>query len=109
MKFEKGQLQQILSIDAATEAKWLDPINAACDKYSINTKLRLAAFIAQVGHESGRLSTLTENLSYSASGLMSTWPSRFDTFTANSVARNPEKIANIVYASRMGNGDASSG
>lgn len=109
MIFKKTQLVQILGCSQATEDKWIDAINAACTKFGINTKLRLAGFIAQVGHESGRLSAVTENLNYSAASLQKLWPSRFDAATAASCARQPEKIANVVYASRMGNGSTASG
>lgn len=109
MQFKQGQIAKILSVSAATEAKWMDAINATCAQYEINTKLRLAAFIAQVGHESGRLSAVSENLNYSAAGLQSTWPSRFDAAKAQACARQPEKIANVVYANRMGNGAETSG
>ena len=60
-------------------------------------------FIAQVAHESARFSRTVENLNYSADGLKLTWPKRFDTATANVMARNPELIANHVYGGRMGN------
>lgn len=109
MQLKVGQLAKIASCSASTEAKWLDAINAAMAQYQINTKLRISAFLAQVLHESGRLSAVSENLNYSASGLMKTWPNRFDTALANSCARNPQKIANVVYANRMGNGSADSG
>lgn len=109
MIFKKGQLVAILGCSQALETKYLDPINAACAKFNITTKLQLAAFIAQVGHESGRLATTVENLSYSADGLVKTWPSRFTAATAPSYARNQEKIANKVYADRMGNSSESSG
>lgn len=76
----------------------------------IETLPRIAAFLAQVGHESGGLVRLVENLNYSAPGLAATWPGRFaDTELATRLARNPEAIANHVYASRMGNGDSASG
>ena len=109
MIFKQGQLVAILGCSQALESKYLDPINAACTKFNINTMLRLAAFIAQVGHESGRLATTIENLNYSADGLVKTWPSRFTAATAAASARQPQKIANIVYASRMGNGNEASG
>lgn len=109
MQFKKGQIAKILGCTQAVEDKWFDAINAACAQYQINTKLRLAAFIAQVGHESGRLSAATENLNYSAQGLMKTWPGRFDAAKAADCARNPQKIANVVYANRMGNGSEASG
>jgi putative chitinase len=73
------------------------------NRYGIVGTPRVAAFIAQVGHESGQLTRLVENLNYSAEGLMKTWPSRFDFVRATATARNPEQIANIVYADRMGN------
>jgi putative chitinase len=84
--------------------KWLDGLNDCFDKYAINTPQRQACFLAQVMHESGGFKLLQENLNYSALGLMKTWPSRFpDMDTADKYAHNPEKIANKVYAGRMGN------
>jgi len=86
------------------EDKWLDPLNATFDKYDINTPKRQAGFIGQCQHESGNFKTLEENLHYSAASLMRVWPSRFpDQATADQYANNPEKIANKVYAGRMGN------
>lgn len=71
---------------------------------------RLHFFLAQIGHESGGLTITEENLNYSAPRLMAVWPSRFRTIAAATpFARNPERLANNVYASRMGNGDANSG
>jgi len=86
------------------EDKWLDPLNSTFDKYEINTPKRQAGFIGQCQHESGNFKTLEENLHYSAASLMRVWPSRFpDQATADQYANNPEKIANKVYAGRMGN------
>ena len=80
------------------------------DEYEINTPKRIAAFMAQCGHESGGFVFLTENLNYSAAGLMKTFAKYFpDQATANAYARQPDKIANGVYANRMGNGDEASG
>jgi putative chitinase len=79
------------------------------EKYDINTKQRLAMFLAQVGHESGDFKFLKENLNYSADGLLKVFPKYFNASTAAACARNQEKIANIVYANRMGNGDTASG
>lgn len=80
------------------------------DEYEINTPKRVAAFLAQCGHESGGFVFISENLNYSASGLMRVFPKYFPTQDlANAYARQPEKIANRVYASRMGNGDEASG
>lgn len=84
--------------------KWLDGLNNCFDKYAINTPQRQACFLAQVMHESGGFKFLSENLNYSATALMRTWGSRFpDLDTADKYAHNPEKIANKVYAGRMGN------
>ena len=84
--------------------KWEEPLQAAFDKYEINTPKRQAAFIGQCAHESGNFKTLQENLNYSAEGLMKTWPSRFPRKElADQYARNPAKIAGKVYNGRLGN------
>lgn len=77
--------------------------------FKINTPLRVAAYLSQVLVESAYLTAKTENLNYSAEGLMKTWPKRFDKAKAEAYARQPEKIANYVYANRMGNGNEASG
>ena len=80
------------------------------DKFEINTPLRLAHFLAQCGHESGGFRLVKENLNYSAKGLMGIFKKYFPTETlAKAYERKPEKIANKVYSSRMGNGDEASG
>ena len=92
------------------EGKWLEPLKETFEKYQIDTPKRQAAFIGQCMHESAGFKTLTENLNYSARGLMATWPSRFPSEeVANQYARNPEKIANRVYGGRMGNGPEETG
>ena len=73
------------------------------NRYQIVGAKRIAAFIAQVGHESSQLTRLVENLNYSADALRKTWPSRFSVELAADVARKPEQIANIAYGNRMGN------
>lgn len=86
---------------------------ALCDilpKYSINTKKRVAAWLAQTGHESGDFKFLVENLNYSTKGLRTVFPKYFPTdYIASQYARQPEKIANVVYANRLGNGNTISG
>jgi len=79
------------------------------EKFGINTKLRLAHFLAQAAHESGGFKAVKENLNYSAEGLMKIFPKYFNSTTAAQCAKNPEKIANIVYSGRMGNGNSLSG
>jgi len=78
------------------------------NKYQINTKLRIAHFLAQVMHESGDFAHMAENLNYSADGLMKIFPKYFNTDSAASHARNPQMIANRVYSNRLGNGDVAS-
>ncbi len=91
-------------------ADWVEPLNSAMDKFEINSVSRIAAFLAQIAHESGELRLLEENLHYSASRLVQVWPRRFPTLSAAlPYDRNPQKIANKVYADRMGNGDENSG
>jgi putative chitinase len=76
----------------------------------LDTIERIAAFIAECSVESANFTRLRENLNYSAEGLVRTWPKRFPNIEfANLYARQPEKIANYVYAYRMGNGDEESG
>ena len=84
--------------------EWLEPLNETFEKYEINTPKRQAAFIGQCMHESGGFKQLTENLNYSAKGLVATWPSRFPNEEyAAEYARKPERIASKVYVGRMGN------
>jgi len=90
---------------------WVDAMNEVFPKYDINTPQRIAAFIAQCGHESGGWRTFSENLNYSAKALDAVFGKYFVRAgrDANDYARQPEKIANIVYANRMDNGDTDSG
>ena len=79
-------------------------------KFELNTPLRLAHFLAQTGHESGGFKATTENLNYGAKGLLSIFKKYFPTEAkAKEYERKPEKIANLVYGSRMGNGPEASG
>ena len=87
----------------------IDQIPEIETKFEINTPLRLAHFLAQAGHESGGFKALNENLNYGAKGLLGTFKKYFTPDTAALYERKPEKIANLVYANRMGNGDKASG
>lgn len=106
-------LEQLESFFENTDQELLaglvDPINAALDRYEINTPERVAMFMAQVGHESGGLKRREENLNYSAQRLSQVFPRYFRDVDPNDYARNPEAIANRVYGNRMGNGDEDSG
>ena len=78
-------------------------------KNGISTPLRVAHFMAQLEHESG-LRPVAENLNYSAKRLREVFLKYFPTIEkANAYGNNPEKIANLVYANRMGNGPEQSG
>ena len=80
------------------------------EKFGIDGPLRLSHFLSQCAHESGNFKLVRENLNYSADGLRKIFPKYFPTIeVANKYARQPEKIANRVYANRMGNGDEASG
>ncbi len=110
--------QQFLNFDLGL-APYLDALIFIAEKYSINTPMRMAHFLAQIAHESGHFKTLQENLNYSAQGLANTWPSRFaivpsqkppvPNALAYQLQRQASKIANYVYANRLGNGDLNSG
>jgi putative chitinase len=95
---------------AQDPASWADSMNNVFPTYEINTPKRVAAFLAQCGHESGGWTVFEENLNYSAQGLNGIFKKYFPTLeSATPYARQPEKIANKVYANRMGNGPESSG
>lgn len=73
------------------------------------TKAQQAMFFAQCGHETAGFSVFSENLSYSAERLLAVFPKHFTAKNVSLYARDKVKIANRVYANRMGNGDEKSG
>ena len=100
--------QMVKGIPYAEE--WHEALDQLLPDYEIDTPQRVAAFIAQCAHESGNFRFLRENLNYSAKGLMTTFKKYFPTEAlATQYQRQPERIANRVYANRMGNGDEASG
>ena len=103
------QINDIFECGITLASAWEKPFNDTFEKFEINTKNRQAAFLATVGHESNRLKATVENLNYSAEGLLKTFPKYFNKDQAAAYARNQQKIANRVYANRMGNGDELSG
>jgi putative chitinase len=109
MKLTASQLKQM--VPGITHVDhWIEAFDQLLPDYEINTPKRIAAFIAQCAHESGGFKFLKENLNYKAESLMKTFPKYFsDKDTANAYAKQPVKIANRVYANRMGNGDEASG
>jgi len=91
-------------------AEWVDALNQTFDRFGIASVLQQAAFLGQCGHECGNFKILEENLNYRAETLMKLWPKRFPSKEiADQYARQPRKIANKVYADRMGNRDEASG
>ena len=108
----ESQLRQILPLLPLPKVQqYLPHLNAAMQIYAVNTLPRTAAFVAQTAHESAQYTRMLESLFYTkAAGLMATWPRRFPTeASALPYVRNEEKLANFVYANRMGNGDGASG
>ena len=107
---DKAKIVEILHGNPEAE-EWADAALEILPKYQIATPHRIAGFFAQVGHESGGLKMLEENLHYRAETLDKIFPKYFANAGRNAAdyAKQPEKIANVVYASRMGNGDTASG
>lgn len=103
----------------AIAAVWHPHIEQAAQKWDINSRRRMAGFIAQMSYESARFTKFTENLDYSVDGLARTWPTRFAVdprasvkvanFVAQHLGRTKSRaadqrgIANFVYGSRGGN------
>lgn len=107
--------------------RWLPHVQAALDQFNVTTEKQVAAWLAQTAHESGGYTMLVENLNYRAAIMAVCWPNRFAEMGpdkkpkkdaqgknipnkfALALERKPEMIANVVYASRMGNGPTESG
>lgn len=107
--FTEAQLAAAVQCPEARAARWLPHLVAAMQAFGITTKLRAAMFLAQLGHESLGLSRVEENLNYSAPRLLEVFGEHFTRDQAAAYARQPERIANRVYAHRNGNGDEASG
>jgi putative chitinase len=106
----ENQLQEIVtSLSDENAESVIQALNPAMAEAEINTRLRQAAFIAQVAHESQGFSRFVENLNYRADRLLEVFGKYFDPEEAQEYAHQPEKIANRVYANRLGNGNESSG
>lgn len=111
------QLRRIAPSSLTKFALWVDPLNAAMAERAITTEQRVEMFLAQTMHESTGFATLVENLNYAAQGLANTWDRYSVTGkkggAPNALAlrlnRNPQAIANNVYANRLGNGGEASG
>ena len=109
MELTKQQLKELLPKNPYID-NWHKALSQLLPDYEINTPQRIASFIAQCAHESGSFVFLTENLNYKAESLMKIFGKYFpDMATAKAYEKKPEKIANRIYANRMGNGDEASG
>jgi putative chitinase len=104
------QFKKLFPLCKEPEA-WVSAMNEVFPKYGIDSNNRIAAFIAQCGHESGGWTVFSENLFYGVSALESLFGKYFSKAGRNAAdfAKKPEKIANVIYASRMGNGNTESG
>ena len=92
-------------------SQWVEPLQTLLPKYEIDTPNRIAMFMAQCGHESNNFRVLKENLNYSAKALEALFSKYFERAgrDAQEYHRQPEKIANVIYANRMGNGPTETG
>ncbi len=100
-----------MGVAATDAAQYIGDLEDTLPRYGIaDSRLRLAHFFSQVLHESGQMRYDSENLNYSARALRAVFGKYFATDgQAEAYARQPERIANRVYASRMGNGGEASG
>ena len=107
--FEEWMAEELIHRDDWKE--WYEAMCEILPLWSVDTIERVAGFVAQCGHESGGFRVLSENLNYSAKALNSIFPKYFRRAgrDANEYHRQPEKIANVIYANRMDNGDTASG
>ena len=103
------QLKQIIPKNKYQQ-HWFDVLSQLLPDYEINTPQRIASFLAQCAHESGEFVFIKENLNYKAATLLKVFPKYFpDLALASQYAGKAERIANKVYANRMGNGPEESG
>lgn len=107
---EKSHVAEMLKGNKNIDA-WYDAMVKIFPKYGIDTPNRIAGFCAQCGHESLNFTVLEENLNYKAATLEKLFSKYFSKAGRNAAEyeKKPEKIANVIYASRMGNGDTASG
>lgn len=108
--FTQEKLEKALYItDPTASTNWFNSFIDSLPEDMIESPNRIAGFLAQTSHESGKYKFLVENLNYSDKGLLKTFPKYFNESNVMEYARKPEAIANRVYANRMGNGDEASG
>ena len=109
MELTLDQFKQVIPKNQYVN-QWYSALAQLLPQYEINTADRIAAFLAQCAHESGGFVFIKENLNYRWASLRKTFPKYFSTDTlAQQYEKQPERIANRVYANRMGNGGEESG
>ena len=109
MELTLDQLKQVIPKNQYV-TYWHNALEQLLPQYEINTPDRIAAFLAQCAHESGGFVFIKENLNYRWASLRKTFPKYFPTDAlAQQYEKQPERIANRVYANRMGNGGEESG
>ena len=110
MVLTSDQIHNLLHGNSEWES-WVKPLQDMLPKYDIDTPKSIAMFMAQCGHESNNFRVLKENLNYSAKALNAIFPKYFERAgrDAEEYHRQPEKIANVIYANRMANGPIESG
>lgn len=105
----QDQLQQMIPANPYVE-HWHEALIQLLPDYDINTPQRIAGFVAQCAHESNGFTAIKENLNYRPESLMKLFHKYFPTMdSAQAYAHQQEKIANKIYANRMGNSDEASG
>lgn len=111
MHLELSELRAIMPRSGGSAALYLEPLNQACDEFNIDNPDRLAAFLATLAVESAELTRVSENMNYStAQRIADVFPSRFpNAAKAAPYVGQPERLANVVYSNRMGNGPVESG
>jgi putative chitinase len=90
-------------------AEWSEPLTTTFTSFGIDDVRKQAAFLGQCSHECNHFKTLEENLNYSAATLQKLFGHKFKPGEIELYAHHPEKIANKIYANRMGNRDETSG
>lgn len=102
-------LAQIMQCPLPRAQRWAEPLNAAMKRFGINTPVRAAYFLAQLGHESLSLSRTEESLSYSRERLLEVFGKYVTPAEAAAFVHQPAMLGNRVYANRNGNGSEASG
>lgn len=117
MEITSTQFAELTSLDTTMAVVWAPVISETLRRFNLTTPQRAAAFLAQTAYESNNYTHLEENLTYSAHRLCEVWPHHFamppdkidGRFLASDFAGQPERVGNLVYANRLGNGPYESG